>query len=75
MAVRDLLCGLAHTGGQALHSLSAAATEVLRHAELQESEETDLKLFARETQEFFDSSPLGDGNHMHAPDGVERASR
>ncbi len=70
MTVKDMLCGLARAGGQALHSLSTAATEVLRHADFQQPEETDLERYTRETRDFYTKSPNGDGRYDLDPNGV-----
>jgi len=75
MTVKDICYELARAGGKVLSGIGSAAVEVLRQSDFQEPVESDLERSARETQEFYNNSPLGDGNYMQVPDGAERASR
>lgn len=60
--------------GTVFGGLRDALVEVVRDGDMREHQETDLQSYARETQEYCDNSPIGDGNYMHIPDGAERAS-
>lgn len=60
MTVKDLFCGLARAGGKALNGIGAAATEVLRHVDIPDTED-DHRPGAVQ-KEYLDS-PHGDGRN------------
>jgi|TARA_R110000772_G_scaffold257336_2_gene374090 hypothetical protein len=74
MTAKDVCVELGFAASKILTGVGSAAATVVRLAEFREPEETDLERSARETQEFYDNSPIGDGNYMHVPDGADQAS-
>jgi hypothetical protein len=72
MAIKEFLLDLARAGGKAVSGVGAAATEVLRDVEIPDTADENRR---GPVAEFYYNSPKGDGDYMHVPDGVERASR
>lgn len=70
MNMKGIFFGLMRACTSLVSGIGSAAVDVLRHANFQESEETDLERYTRETRDFCTKSPNGDGRYDLDPNGV-----